>query len=698
MKFKFRIISLIIGIILICGCIDVEESTNLLKNSGFEAVSDGEVSYWSHTSEDIDTTFFRDSNSSHSGKASACIINTNKTNQNPNVWKQTVILESGAKGAGLELSGFIRTEEVSPDSIVAICIQCWDSNDEFIAFDTTPQDDRFEGTHDWTEVSVTFVTPQTADRIVIMAFLSGIGQVWFDDLQIVVGEGAEETQDFNSTLIKAYGSYIISQKGSEPSGWFKAMIPAEGLVMSWEDGISHTGEKCVSISNEHIYEGPTFNNWAQNIEENMPIGRKIKLSGWIKTENVVGNSTLSIQCFGENYTFLVDAITQPVSGTTSWNNYTTSVTIPEGTTMIYVRVGLEGTGQVGFDDLELRVIETHGGTTNLLKNSGFEEGNEELGEGMISFSPPINCESQAFLGFWIESEPSGYIKEYRFKKDVGQNYVAEVNLKQIPIGEKVKVNWHAYVFTKAFDYSALPENTPISDLENMPEDVKKWLEPTSGAQSTHPEIMAKAKELKGNSNDIMEIARQITDFVGNEIGFGPMQMQDALTTLRTGGAVCTGSANLAAALFRANGIPCRVLAVSSASQLQTHYIVEFYVPDYGWVWMESTQGIIPYQPTDVVLLRVVYPKDEVPSGVPKYTTIDNTSRVYIESGLSETCYQGREILHKYCGDEEEIAMAYLKTKEVGEHFIEGMDLQTMRSVEECAAIEDYIAFLDFYNP
>jgi hypothetical protein len=92
--------------------------------------------------------------------------------------------------------------------------------------------------------------------------------------------------------------------------------------------------------------------------------------------------------------------------------------------------------------------------------------------------------------------------------------------------------------------------------------------------------------------------------------------------------------------------------------------------------------------------------DETPWGVPEHTTIDNTSSICIGRGLSETCYQGRKILHKYCGDEEEIAMAYLRTGEIGERFIKGleMDLQTIRSVEECATIEDYIAFLNFYNP
>ncbi|MDY6984866.1 MAG: transglutaminase-like domain-containing protein, partial [Candidatus Thermoplasmatota archaeon] len=622
----------------------------------------------------------------HSGNTSASI----EGKGNWAYWMQHFEGDAIPAGREVTVSGYVKTEDV--DQRAEIWIYCVDSDGNPTETVTAP----ISGTKDWTFVTASQRIPEDAVRMDIDLFIWGPGKVWFDDIQLVTeGKWAQKpvAEKPDAALAKAYGSYIVSQKEPEPSGWFKAMIPAEGLVMSWKDSTSHTGKRCVSISNKHLYDEPVYNNWAQNIEFAHK-EKKIELSGWIKTENVTGGgASLIVQCIGENYTLLADRSTKGVDGTTNWTLYNASITVPAETTNLTVRAVLVGTGKVWFDDVQLRATETHGGFTSLLKNSGFEEG-----EGTISFSPPINYESQALLGFWMESEPSGYIKEWRFEKDVGPNYIVEVGLKQIPTGEEVKVNWYAYVFTKAFDYSTLPENAPISDLKDAPEDVKRWLEPTEAVQSDHPEIVAKAKELRGDSDDIMEIARQITNFVGKEIG-DRGGMQDALTTLRTGGAVCTGHANLAAALSRANGIPCRVLAVSSSNQLQTHYVVEFYVPDYGWVWMESTMGIMPYQPTDAVLLRIVYPEDEILGGVPKNTTIDSTPNVNVGHGLSESCYQGREILHRYWGDEEEIAAAYSRTEELGDRSIRGleMDLQAIRFVEECSTIEEYIAFLDLYS-
>jgi hypothetical protein len=689
MNFRFRIISLTLGIILICGCITPEEKTDLIKNGGFESVLNGQPSFWETvTGDEQNWVFSVDNVVKHRGNTSVSI----EGNGNWAYWMQHFEGDAIPAGREVTVSGYIKAEGV--DQRAEIMIYCLDSDGN----QTETVTASISGTKDWTFVTASNRIPEDAAMIDINLRIWGPGKVWFDDVQLVTeGKWVQKpvAEKPDAALTKAYGSYIVSQKEPEPSGWFKIMIPAEGLVMSWEDSISHTGKRCVSISNKHLYDEPVYNNWLQNIEFAHK-EKKIELSGWIKTENVTGEgASLMVLCGGENYTTLAINATKGVDGTTDWTLYSASIIVPTETTNLWVRAGLTGTGKVWFDDLQLRATETHGGFTNLLKNSGFEEGG-----GMISFSPPINYESQALLGFWMESEPSGHIKEWRFEKDVGPNYVVEVDLKQIPAGEEVKIDWYAYVFTKAFDYSKLPENAPISDLRGMPEDVKRWLEPTEAVQSDHPEIVAKAKELRGDSKDIMEIARQITNFVGKEIG-DRGGMQDALTTLSTGGAVCTGHANLAAALFRANGIPCRVLAVSSISQLQTHYIVEFYVPDYGWVWMESTMGIMPYQPTDAVLLRIVYPEDETPGGVPENTTIDSTPNINLRTGLDETCYQGREILHTYWGDEEKIAAAYLRTKEIGDRSIRGlemeMDLQAIRSVEECSTIEDYIAFLDLYS-
>ena len=75
---------------------------------------------------------------------------------------------------------------------------------------------------------------------------------------------------------------------------------------------------------------------------------------------------------------------------------------------------------------------------------------------------------------------------------------------------------------------------------------------------------------------------------------------------------CTSNANLMAALLRASNIPARVVAgyPSWSGPLQTHYIVEAYVPQFGWYPIEPTMGKSPWPNEYQVNVAVVPPKYE----------------------------------------------------------------------------------------
>jgi S1-C subfamily serine protease len=69
---------------------------------------------------------------------------------------------------------------------VALTVQCRRADDQMIGFATTVQrPGQFAGTHDWTPLGVQFTAPEGTVKFVVFALLSGTGQVWFDDLQLV---------------------------------------------------------------------------------------------------------------------------------------------------------------------------------------------------------------------------------------------------------------------------------------------------------------------------------------------------------------------------------------------------------------------------------------------------------------------------------------------------------------------------------
>jgi hypothetical protein len=47
-----------------------------------------------------------------------------------------------------------------------------------------------------------------------------------------------------------------------------------------------------------------------------------------------------------------------------------------------------------------------------------------------------------------------------------------------------------------------------------------------------------------------------------------------------------------------------------------HWIIDYYVPDYGWVRMESTTGVNPMSPQDELVVRACNPGDEYPVWFP----------------------------------------------------------------------------------
>ena len=72
-----------------------------------------------------------------------------------------------------------------------------------------------------------------------------------------------------------------SGKNDEPSIWFRASVPAEGLSMARDRREPHSGEASLFIGNTHDYGAePVANNWGQSLQE-VPTGRTLALSSAI---------------------------------------------------------------------------------------------------------------------------------------------------------------------------------------------------------------------------------------------------------------------------------------------------------------------------------------------------------------------------------------------------------------------------------
>jgi len=502
------------------------------------------------------------------------------------------------------------------------------------------------------------------------------------------------------------GPNLLQNSGFEegtddtPSQWFIAAIPSSGLKLYWDKNVSHNGKASVSIVNNDE-SNDACNNWCQNITD-FPKNKELMLTGYIKTEGITddGGVVICIQVFNAEGNFVGFATTQDkyeFKSTHNWTEVKTSVVAPPDAEKIMIRAVLVGTGQVWFDDIKLIVGEEAEPEPLPQFSQGMEGSGIAHAQGhfqittqqdvdtpRIAFPIPLTFEDQVPIYFEIRTNPEDALKETVIKKRDEYNWIAELTFNPLKKDETVEIVWDGYVFIRDHDYSQLPENVELPKENELPKEILPWLASTACVQVDHPEIQEKAKEIRGESTDILEIAQKTANFFETGITRGEFRSLDAVEALHKGGS-CTSFANLAAALLRANGIPTRILAVypTWASSLQTHYIVEFYVSGYGWVRFESTLGKIPWQPYQDIVVAVVTPEDEDRSfeqlrwaapGVPWFSLTENLSDyTMLCKGMvdpEKNCDHGAEAVILFDAEEEKIEEAFNLTWRVWNAYLE----------------------------
>jgi len=170
-------------------------------------------------------------------------------------------------------------------------------------------------------------------------------------LAVCLPAGAAAVAAENANLLLNPGAE--DGKGDQPSVWFAARVPAEGLKMYRDFGQFHSGKASLAISCTAEYKEPVANNWAQQVQET-PKGKVVTLTAFIRTEDADG-ANVCVQCWdvkGEN--MLAFASTPEFRGDQDWIRASASpVQVPDGTAFIIVRAVLGGRGKAWFDDISL---------------------------------------------------------------------------------------------------------------------------------------------------------------------------------------------------------------------------------------------------------------------------------------------------------------------------------------------------------
>ncbi|UCE19141.1 MAG: T9SS type A sorting domain-containing protein [Gemmatimonadota bacterium] len=227
------------------------------------------------------------------------------------------------------------------------------------------------------------------------------------------------------------------------------------------------------------------------------------------------------------------------------------------------------------------------------------------------FHIPISFEEQVPILIEVESPD---LIDYRFVHLNPPNVVIAARLNRAP---STTLNWTGWVLVKETRHTELPDHVPIPTMDELPDSVKKWLASTDCCQAAAPVVQETAASLRGNTTNLLELANSISTYCNKSIPFAFTRSPasfDAVYAINWGNS-CTGHAHAGAALCRANGIPARSILnipVWFDGYMDMHWIIDYFVPEYGWIIMETVSGLNFYPSERTVVVFVSYPEDEFP--------------------------------------------------------------------------------------
>lgn len=258
----------------------------------------------------------------------------------------------------------------------------------------------------------------------------------------------------------------------------------------------------------------------------------------------------------------------------------------------------------------------------------------------ITYSIPPIYNNQTPIFFEILDDTTAEIISYKILNDTGvTNKVVRLNIAPDPYGDVPFVHFQCWVLVSNNEFNGFTRDAKIPSMDDLPDDVKIWLDPTQAVQSNNFLIQNKARSLMNTDDNLTLLAEEIVTYTSKNkmrpvlwllANIIPINRHsdwakflDATSSLFFGGS-CTGRANLGTALFRASGVPSRVLHVmptwtwyfveENNMWYDMHYISEYFSIENGWVLSETSIGITPLEQKQNIVLRVNYPDDENRAG------------------------------------------------------------------------------------
>jgi hypothetical protein len=353
---------------------------NLLKNPGFEqglADHPWMPAAWDTFQSGLNTVFYgRDSVVAHGGRWAISVANLSTYVPMFHNWSQTLIVGREMWGKDLTFSVWSKSTGLQGRAYVLLqayrdtvtkMARVWgiDHDSARERLQIAKLDDPLvslgwdrkyfsESETDWVRREVRIFVPPSVNVIVVRCGIFGAGQVMFDDASLTAGPPkAPKPLPLNTNLLKDPG---FEGDGND---WEYSLPPYEGMVVEQDTTVFHGGH--ASIRMEGGLKGPVSARAGvcQLIANRWLSGKRVRLSGWIRTDSLEGQAYIKVYCStldGDVH----EATPTEFGMNTDWTKTSTEVDVPPGTYLVWgwFLYNCPSPGRVYYDDVSFEVLGT----------------------------------------------------------------------------------------------------------------------------------------------------------------------------------------------------------------------------------------------------------------------------------------------------------------------------------------------------
>ncbi|MFL5330074.1 MAG: transglutaminase family protein [Gemmataceae bacterium] len=441
-------------------------------------------------------------------------------------------------------------------------------------------------------------------------------------LALLICPDGAAAQQANPSPVQNPG-FEASEPDKPPTHWFFPPVCKQGgYELAVSEDQPFAGKRCVVMKREAKGDAEAFGNILQSVDATPFRGKRIRFKAAVRAE-VKGDGNqamlwLRVDRPKDEMGFFDNMADRPIKEK-AWKHYEIVGDVAADAETIVVGMMLMGNGTAALDDVSLEIVEkTKVKTTGMTQRQpapGLAE--VVMAEGVtpvknidsvtLLFPLPLAYRDQVPLTFRLEVDPPQYGEGVEVVEGPGDNRVLKLKLHDLEKDKKFRIEYHSLVLVAPTEFKAVPKLVPFP--KEWPAEAQPWLASTWAVDHENDRVKKVAQEIRGESKDVMEVIEATVKRAQDVFAkVSKVHVRDltSVEALDKQGS-CTSCANLVAALLRGAGIPARVLSGYPlwSGPLQTHYIVEAYVPGYGWYPIESTMCRAPWPNHQQVNVSIV---------------------------------------------------------------------------------------------